>query len=204
MFTGKQIRIEEIMQNINQKIHESLRESKDLGIISRISFMGLMLLEYVIYLNNNSESIGSDSNILMLNISTYETKHTERFIESHKSLLNNQTKQGVFAAGVAVAILFNVQERKYRKTAPSWDKLSRLDLDLQKVMRLIPDVKRMLGVYKINDHDTIISYLAVQYTIDPSASVSKDTISYLFTLGLSFGYMLARHNLKDIDEGEVQ
>ncbi len=98
MFTGKQIRIEEIMQNINQKIHESLRESKDLGIISRISFMGLMLLEYVIYLNNNSESIGSDSNILMLNISTYETKHTERFIESHKSLLNNQTKQGVFGS----------------------------------------------------------------------------------------------------------
>ena len=182
MFTGKQIRIEEIIQNINQKIHESLRESKDLGIISRISFMGLMLLEYVIYLNNNSESIGSDSNILMLNISTYETKHTERFIESHKSLLNNQTKQGVFAAGVAVAILFNVQERKYRKTAPSWDKLSRLDLDLQKVMRLIPDVKRMLGVYKINDHDTIISYLAVPI-YDRSFCISlkrHDFLSFYF------------------------
>jgi len=118
--------------------------------------------------------------------------------------MNNQTKQGVFAAGVAVAILFHVQERKYGKTAPYWDKLSRLDLDLQKVMRLIPDVKRMLGVYKISNHDTIISYLAVQYTIDPSESVSKDTISYLIALGLSFGYMLARHNLKDIDEGGVQ
>ncbi len=205
MFTGQQIPIEEITQNINLRVHESLRKSNDLQLISRTEFMGLMLLEYVISLNNNeSMHNDSDSSILMLNISTYETKHTERFIESHKSILNSETKQGVFAAGVSVAILFDVQEKKYGKTAPFWDKLSRLDLNLQKIVSLIPEVKRLLGVYKIRDHDTIINYLAVQHTIDPSVSISKDMVSYLFTLGLSFGYMLARHNLKDNGEEEVK
>ena len=199
MFTGKQISISEILQNIRTRIHETLRKSKDLKLISRIAFMGLMLLEYVINLNNDNGSINNnnnnnndDSNILMLNISTYETKHTEKFIESHKSVLTDETRKGIFAAGVSVAILLYVQEQKYDKVGPYWDKLGRLDLDLQRVIRFIPDVKRLLGMYKIREHDTIINYLAIRYVIDPSVSLSKDTISYIFTLGLSFGYMLPR------------
>jgi CRISPR-associated protein Cas8b/Csh1 subtype I-B len=205
MFTGQQIPIEEIIKNIRIRIRESLRESKDLQIMSRIALMGLMLLEYVTSLNNNNnESMGnSDSNILMLNLSTYEIKHTEKFISSHKSLLSDETRQGIFAAGVTVAILLYVQEDRYGKVGPYWKQLGRLDLDLQKVRGFFHSVKSHLGLYKIRDYDAIINYLAVKYIIDLSSPITKDTISYIFTLGLSFGYMLANKNLKDNGEEEV-
>lgn len=205
MFTGQQIPIEEIIKNIRIRIRESLRESKDLQIMSRIALMGLMLLEYVTSLNNNNnESMGnSDSNILMLNLSTYEIKHTEKFISSHKSLLSDETRQGIFAAGVTVAILLYVQEDRYGKVGPYWKQLGRLDLDLQKVRAFFHSVKSHLGLYKIRDYDVIINYLAVKYIIDLSSPITKDTISYIFTFGLSFGYMLANKNLKDNGEEEV-
>jgi CRISPR-associated protein Cas8b/Csh1 subtype I-B len=198
MFTGQHIPIEEIIDNINFRVHQALRMSYDMEILSRIVFDGLMLLEYIITLNDvESGNNKQDSKVLMLNISTYETKHVQRFIESHETLLNTQTKQGIFAAGVSVAILFHVQEEKFSKTAPYWDKVSRLDLNLQKVKDFVPDVKKRLAIYRNRDYDTIVSYLASAYTIDPDdSSVSKDLTSYIFSLGLSFGYLIARRYLK--------
>jgi CRISPR-associated protein Cas8b/Csh1 subtype I-B len=204
LFTGQQLATDQIIQNINLRIHETLRYSKDLQIISRIALSGLLLLEYIITLNNTDANSISGSDIIMLKISTYEIEHTERFIENHKSVLSDETKRGVFAAGISVAILLDFQERKYNKTAPFWDKLSRLDLNLQKVSSLITEVKRLFGVYKNRDYDTFINYLAAKYVIDPSGSISKDLVSYLFTLGLSFGYLLARKNLADDKKEEAK
>jgi CRISPR-associated protein Cas8b/Csh1 subtype I-B len=211
MFRGQQIPLDELIHNIRIRIHESLRESNDLKLISRISFMGLMLLEYVINLNesgsingNNGNNDKIDSNILMTNITSYDVRHTEKFISSHKSVLSDETRQGIFAAGITVAILLHVQENKYKKVGPYWDKLSRLDLDLKRVIGFFPSVRNLLGLYKIRDYDKTLNYLAVKYVIDPSASIAKDIISYIFTLGLSFGYMLANKNLKDKDEEEAQ
>ncbi|MGC2383775.1 MAG: TM1802 family CRISPR-associated protein, partial [Nitrososphaeraceae archaeon] len=158
----------------------------------------------IITLNNADDKSIPRSSVIMLKISTYEIEHTERFIENHKSVLSDETKQGIFAAGISVAMLLDFQERKYNKTAPFWDTLSRLDLNLQKVYSLIPKVKRLFGAYKNRDHDTFINYLAAKYVIDTSESISKDLASYLFTLGLSFGYLLARKNLVDNREEETK
>jgi len=204
LFTGQQLATDQLIQNINLRIHETLRYSKDLQIISRIVLGGLMLLEYIITLNNTDSNLISRSDVIMLKISTCQIEHTERFIENHKSVLSGETKQGVFAAGISVAILLDFQERKYKKTAPFWDKLSRLDLNLQKVSTLITEVKRLFGVYKNRDPDTLINYLAAKYVIDRSEPIPKDLVSYLFTLGLSFGYLLARRNLVDDRKEEVK
>jgi CRISPR-associated protein Csh1 len=203
LFTGQQLATDRIIQNINLRIHETLRYSKDLQIISQIAISGLMLLEYIITLNNTDANSISGPETIMLKISTYEMEHTERFIENHKSVLSDETKRGVFAAGISVAILLDFQEWKYNKTAPFWDKLSRLDLNLQKVSSLITEVKRLFGVYKNRDYDTFINYLAAKYVIDASEPIPKDLVSYLFTLGISFGYLLARRNLVDGKKEEV-
>ena len=88
-------------------------------------------------------------------------------------------------------MLLNLQERRYNKPAPFWDKLSRLDLNLQKVPNPITEVKRLFGLYKNIDHDTLMSYLTATYVIDPSECISKELVGYLFILGLSFGYSVA-------------
>ena len=208
LFTGQQIPIEEIIQNIRIRIHESLRESKDLEVISRISFMGLMLLEYIISLNESELNIqhtdSSNNEVMMLNISTYEIKHTEKFIERHKSILTDGTRRGIFATGVAVAILLFEQEDKYRKTPPFWDKLKRLDLNLNDVIEYLPKVQTLLAMYKIKYYDKFINYLGAKYVIDCSVSIPKEWVSYLFTIGLSFGYFLSRKSLKDQDGEEVE
>jgi CRISPR-associated protein Cas8b/Csh1 subtype I-B len=204
LFTGQQAATDQIMQNINLRIHETLRYSKDMQIISQIALNGLLLLEYIITLNNTDDKSIPRSDVTMLKISTYEIEHTEKFIENHKSLLSDETKQGVFAAGISVATLLDFQERKYNKTAPFWDKLSRLDLNLQKVSNLITEVKRLFGAYKNRDHDTFLNYLAAKYVIDPFTSISKDLVSYLFTLGLSFGYLLARRSLVEVKKEESE
>ena len=204
LFTAQHVATDQIIQNINLRIHETLRYSKDMQMISRIALGGLMLLEYIIMLNNTDDKSIPRSDVIMLNISTYEIEHTERFIENHESVLSDETKRGVFAAGISVAILLDFQEGKYKKTAPFWDKLSRLDLNLQKVSNLITEVKRLFGVYKNRNHDTFINYLAAKYVIDPTESIPKDSVSYLFTLGLSFGYLLARKNLLDSKKEEVK
>ena len=208
LFTGQHIQIEEIIQNIRIRIRESLRESKDLEIISRILFMGLMLLEYIISLNESELNIQhTDSNnteVMMLNISTYEIKHIEKFIESHKSILTDGTRKVIFATGVAVAILLFVQEDKYRKTPPFWDKLKRLDLNLNDVIEYLPKVQTLLAMYKIKYYDKFINYLGAKYVIDRSVSIPKEWVSYLFTIELSFGYFLSRKSLKDQDGEEVE
>jgi CRISPR-associated protein Cas8b/Csh1 subtype I-B len=204
MFTGQKIPVEEIIDNINLRIHETLRYYKDLQLICKITFDGLMLVEYLTALNNgNKPNVSEKAHILMVNVPTDEIRHTDRFIETHRSVLNTETKQGVFAAGVSVAFLFDVQENKWKKTAPFWDQVSRLDMNLPRVMNLLPKVKRLLGIYKERKHDTIINYLIAKHAIDPLESIPKDLISYLFTLGLSFGYLLVRKNLKDNGGEEV-
>lgn len=55
MFTGQQIPTDEIIVVINAKIRELSLESYDLQELSKITFLGLMLIEYFIALNNQGE-----------------------------------------------------------------------------------------------------------------------------------------------------
>lgn len=206
LFTSQQVPIEQIIQNINLRVHEILRYTKDLKIISKIALDGLMLLEYITGLNGYFTGPNVEDkaqHITMLRKPTYETIHTDKFIEAHKSVLDSETKRGIFDAGITVAIFLYVQEQRFKKIAPYWDKLNRLNLNPQKVLSFYHDVKRRMAIYRNWDHDTILSYTSMAHVIDPKEPISSDLCSYIFTLGLSFGYMLARRNLKDSEGEEV-
>jgi hypothetical protein len=55
MFTGQQIPTDELIVVINAKIRELSLESYDLQELSKVTFLGLMLIEYFIALNNQGE-----------------------------------------------------------------------------------------------------------------------------------------------------
>jgi CRISPR-associated protein Cas8b/Csh1 subtype I-B len=156
-----------------------------------------MLLEYLISLNR-TEQIEKLAQSRQNQPITEEIEHVQKFIESHTNILTDGTRRAIFAIGVCVGILLEVQEQRYNKTAPFWNRLSRLDLDLERIIQLLPDVKSKLAMYNERGYNTVIDYLGANEVsrIDTSSSVSNDNLNLLFSVGLSYGYMLKRGYLK--------
>jgi CRISPR-associated protein Cas8b/Csh1 subtype I-B len=125
-------------------------------------------------------------------------QHIQNFMESHSNILINGNTRAIFAIGVCVGILMQVQEEKYNKTAPFWNRLNRLDMDLQRVIELMPDVKSKLAMYNERKHDTVINYLEAYEVsrIEKSSFISKDCLNLIFSIGLAYGYLLSRGYLK--------
>jgi CRISPR-associated protein Cas8b/Csh1 subtype I-B len=112
--------------------------------------------------------------------------------------LSDATTRAIFATGVCVGILLEVQQQLYDKVAPFWNRLNRLNLDLERVKELTPEVKSKLSMYRQRRYDTIVNYLNVNEIskINWSSRISKENINFIFTVGLSYGYMLKRGYLK--------
>ena len=191
IFTGQQIPLDEVIRNINIKIRDVSLKSLDLKSLSQTVFLGLMLLEFLINLNavERNENLSQQSPPI-----TKEVENIQKFIENHSNILTDGTTRAIFATGVCVGILLEVQEQLYGKSAPFWNRLNRLNLDLGRIRELFPEVKSKLSMYREQGYDTVMNYLNVNEIsrIDWSSSISKDNINFIFTLGLSYGYMLKR------------
>jgi CRISPR-associated protein Cas8b/Csh1 subtype I-B len=149
IFTGLEVPIEEVIQNINIKIRETSLKPFDLKTLAQTALLGLILLEFLINLN------GVQQNERILENQTPITKGVEQvqaFIKNHGDILVNGTREAIFAIGICVGVLLEVQENKYDKTAPYWERLNRLDLDLERIIEFLPEVKTKLAMYKIRDH----------------------------------------------------
>lgn len=229
MFTGQKIPLEEVIQNINTKIRKSTLKTLDLLGLSRVAFLGLVLLEYIMELNahekdnsnslleyqqqlseerqnqlphkqehDNSQNASKDTAI------TKTIDLIQRFIEEHKRFLVDDFSRATFAVGICVGILLEVQELRYNKTAPFWNRLNRLDLDFQRIIELFPEVKNKLAIYNERYYDTIINYLAayevskinMASTISDIVPISKEMLNLIFSVGLSVGSMLKRGYLR--------
>jgi CRISPR-associated protein Cas8b/Csh1 subtype I-B len=161
MFTGQQVPLEVLIKNINKKIRSISLKSFDLRTFSITSFRGLMLLEYLISLNkiNRDKTLPQSTNITAKSRAN-DIEYIKKFIESHNNILSDGTTRAVFAIGVCVGILLEIQNRRFRtKTAPFWSRLQRLDLDLERMKKLPWEIRRKLAIYNERKYEYIISYL---------------------------------------------
>jgi hypothetical protein len=71
-------------------------------------------------------------------------------------------------------------------------------LDLEKIKEYFPQVKSYLAMYGIQEYDTIINFLgATQISkLDPTKKIAKEQLNFVFSLGLSLGYLIKRSYLK--------
>lgn len=197
IFTRQYIPIYIVIRKINSKIKNELLRSSNLISVAHTAFLGLVLIEYLISLNTNQSNekmAETDSNPVPeeTNIMTKQIADVQKFIENHDNILNDGTKRAVFAVAVCVGILMSVQEIRYNKTAPFWNRLNRLNLDLHRIKELLPEVKTKLAMYDERKYDTIINYLSMKEAFKIGAPSSKEWISFIFSVGLSYGYMVAR------------
>lgn len=195
IFTGERIPIEKVLQNINEKIRETSLKSFKINELCRTSFLGLLLAEYLINLNGDLTERKQLSTKQETPIK--EVKQIQDFIETHQEILSDTSARAIFAVGVTVGILLEVQGERYGKTAPFWNRLNRLNLDLERIQQLFPEVKSKLAMYGETRYDIIINYLGANEVsqLDKSAQIPKESINFIFSIGLSFGYMIKRNFL---------
>ena len=180
-----------VFRNINIKILDVSLTSLDLKSLSQTVFLGLMILEFLISLNGTekNEKLSQESSAKKTQV-----ENIQKFIENHTNVLTDDTTKAIFATGVCVGILLEVQEELYNKTAPFWNRLNRLNLDLERIRELCPEVKSKLSMYRERKYDTVINYLNVNEIskINMSSPISKENINFIFTVGLSYGSMIKR------------
>jgi CRISPR-associated Csh1 family protein len=191
IFTGMETNKLLVLRIINEKIHEVWKNQN--SAVFYDCLRGLMLLEYLIRLENNQKvSSMSVSSI------TPQIEQVEKFLAEHSEVLSDDNSRATFATGVCVGILLEVQSARYQKIAPFWNRLNRLDLDLEKIKEYFPQVKSYLAMYGIQEYDTIINFLgATQISkLDPTKKIAKEQLNFVFSLGLSLGYLIKRSYLK--------
>lgn len=192
MFTGQKIVVDDVIKNIMTRVRETAK-SYNMKLFTRILFLGMMLLEYLINLDSfetEVESKMAEQNAPL----TKEVEHFQKFIASHSNIVGEEAERAVFAVGVCVGILLEVQSQRYNKVAPFWNRLNRLDLEPEKIYSLFTEVKSKLAMYGEERFNTIINYLAVNEISRMSniSKLTKDNLNLIFSIGLSYGYMLKR------------
>jgi len=116
------------------------------------------------------------------------------FMEAHKGLLREDTLRAVCATGIATGILLEVQrERSKGRSMPFWGRLNRLEMDLERVRQLFPQIINKLHEYSEAGYDDIIAYLGSEEIsrLDWSRrDLPKDVISLAFAVGIAQGYWM--------------
>lgn len=191
MFTGRKTDRLLVLRVINKKLNESWKSQN--SSVFYECLMGLLLLEYLIRLENNKISKQMSSSSI-----TPQIEQVERFISEHSEVLSDNNSEAAFGIGVCVGILLEVQSMRYGKVAPFWSRLNRLDLDLDRIKEFFPQVKSYLAMYDIQEYDTIINFLGATRIskLDPLKPISNEQLNFAFSVGMSVGYLIKRDYLK--------
>lgn len=192
IFTGRNTDKIFVLRVINDKIYDSWKTQKS-GVFFEC-LKGLILLEYLIRLEINQEIVSSVSKTAL----TTQIEQVEKFLKEHHEVLSDNNSIAAFGTGVCVGILLEVQTERYKKVAPYWNRLNRLDLDVERIKEFFPQVKSYLAMYDEQEYDTIINYLGANLIskLDSSKQIPKEQLNFVFSLGMSVGYLIKRGYIK--------
>jgi CRISPR-associated protein Csh1 len=118
---------------------------------------------------------------------TQEIDYVKRFMQEYNVAFDTPAKQASFLLGVLTKHLLDIQFAK-RGSTPFRSKLSGLRLDENKMKRLFREIIEKLAEYDVAyiELQKFISKAFVE-TENQGWGLTKDEISYYFTLGLNLG-----------------
>jgi len=194
IFLGKTANPELIYGSIARKLRDTAA-ANSLEILKKEALKALMAMEYLVSLKLIELPKNSDRQ-MPLQTDDPLVNEAEKFLNEHSQLLSNGTLRAICAIGIAVGILLEVQRRRPGGSMPFWGRLNRLEMDLDRVRSLLPQVITKLQQYDEHDYDQLINYIGSQEIsgFDPNAkNLSRDLISFVFTIGLSEGHMIVNY-----------
>ena len=196
IFTEKQMEPASILSIIMARIRDTITEGLDLTEIASISLKSLALIEYLFNLNVIKIGSGEVMETKSYNsVDDEKIQEIRRFIEDHQKLIFNGTLKAVFAIGVSVGILLEIQRAKLETgKSPFWNHLNRLEMDLNRVESLLPRVLNKMHQYDEHNYDLLLSHLGSETAnLDPhEKGISSELLNFVFTIGLSEGYLITQ------------
>jgi CRISPR-associated protein Csh1 len=194
IFTGKSVNKSLLYKAVANKIQEGAKKEADLKMIAETSFKGLSLIEYIEHLDPSQ--LGEEHLVGAQGIQEASRSRpvslVKNFLDAHSKLLRNGTLRAICATGIATGILLEVQ-RETRKSIPFWTRLNRLEMDLERVKQLFPQILNKLHEYDFHEYDEVLAYLNSQEVSNldlGQEDLSKDLISLVFAIGMSQGYWI--------------
>jgi len=194
IFTGESLNKPLLYKAVAKKIQDRAREATDLKTIADISFKALNLIEYIerLELSETEEKHLVSSQGVQEAEKARSILQVKNFLDAHSRLLKEGTLRAVCATGIATGILLEVQRRE-RGSMSFWGRLNRLEMDLERVKQLFPQIVNKLHEYGFHAYDDVLAYLGSREVSNldlGQKDLSKDLISLAFAVGMSQGYWI--------------
>ncbi|WP_282783716.1 TM1802 family CRISPR-associated protein [Phaeodactylibacter xiamenensis] len=161
----KRIRLDFKQQNEEGKSNTYIRRTKDAFVIYQF-FKALGLFKNRLPMEEKEKQSVSLT--------------TEGFIDQHSDFFDSEYKKGVFRLGNLSAYLMGKQYKKLNNT-PFMKQLNSLNIDEKTITKILPKL-----ISKLREYETALPELeqSIAKSLVYPNKLSKDEISYTFTLGL--------------------
>ncbi len=161
----RQIRLDFKQQNEEGKSNTYIRRTKDAFVIYQF-FKALGLFKNRLQMEEKEKQSVSLT--------------TEGFIDQHSDFFDSEYKKGVFRLGNLSAYLMGKQYKKLNNT-PFMKQLNSLRIDEKTITKILPKL-----ISKLREYETALPELeqSIAKSLVHPNKLSKDEISYTFTLGL--------------------
>ena len=197
IFTGRPLNKQLVYQAAIRRIQDVVRKQTNLSVIMDTSFKALSLIEYVEHLDPSETEEKASMDISRESVKNDAVLQVKSFLDTHSKLLMNETLRAVCAAGIATGILLEVQKTT-RKSMPFWGRLNRLDMDIERIRQLFPEILNKLHEYDFHTYDELLAYLGSQEIsgLNLQQDPPKDLINLAFAVGISQGYLIVHQREK--------
>jgi CRISPR-associated protein Cas8b/Csh1 subtype I-B len=201
IYLSSEINSTYIFSTLANRIRDEFRgpgvtfDIKKLQTLTELSFKALMIIEFlrrigVIQMNNDTstadvKSFTKDDLVLEL----------LKFLDEHQKIITSGDLRAVCCAGVLAGITLEEQEENIGSTS-FWSRLNRLELNLEKIISLVPQTVAKLRHYGVSDkyRNLIAHILAMEISqLDKNQKgPPEDLINLIFSIGLGEGYLLTQ------------
>jgi CRISPR-associated protein Csh1 len=174
------------------KIREIANKERNLESLKGIVLKALATINYLLFVDLFELPVG-DTYYMAIQPNDSKVADVKRFLDSHNKLLADGTLRAICAVGTAVGILLEVQRRRPGGSTPFWGRLNRLELNIEKVQPLFPQVITKLQQYGEHEYDSLLNFLGTEEVVRMDTQrkdLSNDLISLVFAVGLTEGHMI--------------
>lgn len=205
IFTGQPVDYQFLIYAYMRKIRKLFAQNYP---TKESSLRGLALLCYLSELGllmNNTQRRMMKPSIADLRTDLPEPKAgeiTDEIFERYADFFDSDAKKAVFLEGVLAQLLLNIQYQE-RGATPFRTKLHGLNLDRRSVAAMFPKIQNKLEEYGKNYYrglEQLISRHMVQ--AGEEWKMSKDEISFYFTLGMNMAYLFKAKKEEESSDGD--
>jgi CRISPR-associated protein Cas8b/Csh1 subtype I-B len=192
ILTGTPVNKALVYRAVSTRILDIARKTGSLRSVAELALKALNLVEYIEQLEPNRSQGNFMSSQGTIPSSSKQVHRVRAFLDGHPALLRDETLRAVCATGIATGILLQVQFDRTKGKMPFWTRLNRLEMDLNRIRQLFPQILNKLHEYDTHTYDELLSYLGSSEVsrLETREGADEVLLSFVFAVGLAEGYFI--------------